>query len=211
MTTVAGPTTSTPVAQPTNFKGNVKRTENGALYYKTSSGLKTGAVPAALLGAPLLLASLVPQDKWDVEAEKTYQQMIKNNQPITESLEQLKAFKKRAPLAGLAFAGLSLGCGAFVDYMRNQKAKKAADLIAKKGIMATEENSNINMAENGRLYYRSNEGLKWGALLGVAFHTCSNLVCGSKITPAKLLSGALTGLVMGVIADSITNKNAKKY
>ena len=95
--------------------------------------------------------------------------------------------------------------------MRNQKAKKAADLIAKKGIIATEENSNINMAENGRLYYRSNEGLKWGALLGVAFNTCSNLVCGSKLTPTKLLSGAFSGLAMGVIADFITNKNAKKY
>ena len=222
-----------------NFKGSYQRTENGTPYYKTNSGTIAGGVMAGVAGLRWLNFRSLPTTKEDAEKKakgiidkftpknisaedkKAIDDGIKDGlKDIEKKIEHNKVIRKRAIPGAIAAAGLTLGCGVLVDYLRNKKAQESAEFVkqvgTKKAIM---EGDNLALSNKGRAYYESNQGKKWGFGLGAACGIAEYAMVASKHNPQKgimaLLSNVIVfgigGLFMGGIADHNTNSDARKH
>ncbi len=138
----------------------------------------------------------------------------------------------KASIPAIFVVGISAGCGAVVDYIRNKKAQQTALTVKKLGVkQALLSNDDIALSRKGRPYYESNNGLKYGALLGAGAGVLKILMALPEIkrneksiqevlTPkqfkASMLLGSIIpavigGLIMGAITDHFTNKDASKH
>lgn len=213
------------------FKGKWDKTDNGTPYYKSNSATIAGgvmAVPAAIDWLININKKSLTQDK-DIEevaknpemkkqvdsflkifgVENSFEEVLKEQNKINQRLK-----KYAVPFAIIA-AGLTAGCGVLVDNLRNKKAQELADYVKQNGIKKTlMEQDRVAISNKGRAYYESNQGRKWGALLGAGCGiTAALMQSGRKTKIAHMFTGAASyafgGWIMGMIADRNTNKNAK--
>lgn len=220
-----------------NFKGKWDKTEQGTPYYKTNSGTVAGAVLAVPAGLLHLSNAKAPANSEEYtnmmkkytdsftkmmseaekkEFEKEFEEGIKANKAqYDKMLEGTKRAKKYAIPFAITAAGLTLGCGMLVDHLRNTKAKEFADYTRQVGKKnAIMNGDKVNISNNGNPYYESNEGSKIGGLLGAGCGVVASFMNhGLKFKPQAIGTigmFALGGWIMGKIADSNTNKNARK-
>lgn len=220
-----------------SFRGKWDKTEQGNPYYKTNSGAITGgimAIPAAILQLQKLSLPTTEEEALK-NVDKFKNAFLKGldkdsaqffNESFNEGLKAekdniLKQIEKNKKLKSLAIpfaivaAGLTAGCGFLVDHLRNKKAKEAADTVRQVGVKnAVMQNAKIQLSNKGRAYYESNEGSKYGALLGAGcgiVHSLSNGKNKVGALVANALTFALGGWIMGKIADSNANKDARRH
>ena len=224
-----------------NFKGKWDKTEQGTPYYKTSSGTTAGAVMAVPAG--LIWLNQLSKPTTEEEAGKNLNKFKENflkgfnksskgenkefadaflkgiddslkTDKMKKTLERNKKMKSRAIPAAIAAAGLTLGCGMLVDKLRNDKAKDAANTVKQVGTKnAIMSNDGLTLSNRGRAYYESNQGSKYGALLGAGCGVADAALHSAK--PKGYIGNALVfalgGWIMGAIADHYTNKDAKRH
>ncbi len=219
------------------FKGKWSKTEEGNPYYKTNTGAVAGgimAIPAALswidkLTLPTTEAEV--QKRYDKIKDSFLKHMDKDSagiftegfdnrlkqekDNIIKQLEKNKKIKSLAIPFAIIAAGLTAGCGILVDHLRNKKAKEAADTVKQVGVKnAVMQNDKIQLSNKGRAYYESNQGVKYGALLGAGCGLIESVMSTGKLKAAALVNMvmmAIGGLIMGKIADSTANKDARKH
>lgn len=222
-----------------NFKGSYQRTENGTPYYKTNSGTIAGAVMAVPAGLVWINRLTLPTTKEELEKKskniidmltpkntsaeekKAIDDGVKEGlKDIEKTVEHNKIMKKRAIPCAIVAAGLTLGCGVLVDYLRNKKAQESAEFVkqvgTKKAIM---EGDNLTFSNKGRAYYESNQGKKYGFGLGATCGIAEYAMLASKHNPKQnigillgnIVAMGLGGLLMGAIADHNTNSDARKH
>ena len=204
------------------FKGNYKRTEQGNPYYHTNSAMKIGGTLAGLcaLGTAIDLAG---------------NNFFQKNLPEADK-DLIKINNKTAILAnGLAALAIHLGCAAFIDHKRNEKAKETADFVKKVGTKNAVMNSDeVALSNKGRAYYDSNTGAKYGVWCGTGAGLVTGILGYAKelkkldsktpdvIKTATKTGGAigiamgigisaLGGWLLGKWADSIANNDARKH
>ena len=213
------------------FKGKWDKTDNGTPYYKSNSATIAGGVMAV----PAALTWLANINKKDLAQDKNIEEVTKNPEMKKQADSFLKMFgiensfeevlkeenkrnqrlKKYAIPFAIIASGLTLGCGILVDHLRNKKAQETAEQVRQKGIKKTLiEQDRVAISNKGRAYYESNQGRKWGALLGAGCGIVATLMQNGKNSKlAHILTGAATyafgGWLMGTIADLNTNKNAR--
>lgn len=213
------------------FKGKWEKTDNGTPYYKSNSATIAGGVMAI----PAALTWLVNINKKDLAQDKNIEEVTKNPEMKKQADSFLKMFgiensfeevlkeenkrnqrlKKYAIPFTIIASGLTLGCGILVDHLRNKKAQETAEQVRQIGLKKTLiAQDRVAISNKGRAYYESNQGHKWGALLGAGCGIAATLMQnGKKTNFAHILTGAATyafgGWIMGVIADHNTNKNAR--
>lgn len=207
MTTIS-PAPLVPSQTPT-FKG-IKKTEKGVPYHHSNT--------ATIIGAGVAGLSLI---KWGALLT-SYSILKKNGYDFVDS--NIKAVLKeqgnRFGKYGYAFAGIaaacSIGCGVLVDYIRNKKAKEVAEeyVLNPNQALASE---NMEYSEEGVPYFKSKIGLKTGALLGATCGILEHMMICTKSVKNKMLTGAkgtlqmvIGGLLVGALADSLTNSKSKK-
>lgn len=173
-----------------NFKGSWDTTSNGNPYYKTNAGKIMGAMGAASFAL--------------------------------NSITERPGMSKTAMLMSVLFGiGTHFLVGWYADKNRNQKVADAEDYINKYGLeKALENNENLDIDKNNKVYYKSKEGKRlftqlgaWsGLLVGMPF-IMSKAKPAAKIlvTMFSLGLGALGGLLDGLIVDYFANRTAKKY
>ncbi len=219
------------------FRGKWEKTESGNPYYKTSTGAVAGgimAIPAALSWIDKLTLP-VTEEEVKKRVDKIKDNILKHldkdmKAPFSESfdeglkqekdnilkqIEKNKKIKKLAVPFAVIAAGLTAGCGVLVDYLRNKKAKEIADSVREKGVKAAVmQNDRVQISNKGRAYYESNQGSKYGVLLGAACGVAHSAMNGLK-KPGAYITGVLMfglgGWIMGKIADSNANKDARKH
>ena len=213
------------------FKGKWDKTDNGTPYYKSNSATIAGGVMAV----PAALTWLANINKKDLAQDKNIEEVTKNpemkkqadsflkmfgiensfEEVLKEENKRKKKMKKYAIPFAIIASGLTLGCGILVDHLRNKKAQETAEQVRQKGIKKTLiEQDRVAISNKGRAYYESNQGRKWGALLGAGCGIVATLMQNGKNSKlAHILTGAVSyafgGWLMGTIADSNTNKNAR--
>ena len=208
-----------------SFKGNYKRTEQGNPYYHTNSAMKIGGTLAGLCALGTAI---------DLAGNNFFQKALKNLPEADKDL--IKINNKTAILAnGLAALAIHLGCAAFIDHKRNEKAKETADFVKKVGTKNAVMNSDeVALSNKGRAYYDSNTGAKYGVWCGTGTGLVSGILGYSKelkkldsktpdvIKTATKTGGAigiamgigisaLGGWLLGKWADSIANNDARKH
>ena len=207
------------------FKGNYKRTEQGNPYYHTNSAMKIGGTLAGLCALGTAI---------DLAGNNFFQKALKNLPEADKDL--IKINNKTAILAnGLAVLAIHLGCAAFIDHKRNEKAKETADFVKKVGTKNAVMNSDeVALSNKGRAYYDSNTGAKYGVwcctgaglVTGILGYAKELKKLDSKtpdvIKTATKTGGAigiamgigisaLGGWLLGKWADSIANNDARKH
>lgn len=207
------------------FKGNYKRTEQGNPYYHTNSAMKIGGTLAGLCALGTAI---------DLAGNNFFQKALKNLPEADKDL--IKINNKTAILAnGLAALAIHLGCAAFIDYKRNEKAKETADFVKKVGTKNAVMNSDeVALSNKGRAYYDSNTGAKYGVWCGTGAGLVTGILGYAKelkkldsktpdvIKTATKTGGAigiamgigisaLGGWLLGKWADSIANNDARKH
>ena len=209
----------------TAFKGNYKRTEQGNPYYHTNSAMKIGGTLAGLCALGTAI---------DLAGNNFFQKALKNLPEADKDL--IKINNKTAILAnGLAALAIHLGCAAFIDHKRNEKAKETADFVKKVGTKNAVMNSDeVALSNKGRAYYDSNTGAKYGVWCGTGAGLVTGILGYAKelkkldsktpdvIKTATKTGGAigiamgigisaLGGWLLGKWADSIANNDARKH
>ena len=207
------------------FKGNYKRTEQGNPYYHTNSAMKIGGTLAGLCALGTAI---------DLAGNNFFQKALKNLPEADKDL--IKINNKTAILAnGLAAIAIHLGCAAFIDHKRNEKAKETADFVKKVGTKNAVMNSDeVALSNKGRAYYDSNTGAKYGVWCGTGTGLVTGILGYAKelkkldsktpdvIKTATKTGGAigiamgigisaLGGWLLGKWADSIANNDARKH
>ena len=207
------------------FKGNYKRTEQGNPYYHTNSAMKIGGTLAGLCALGTAI---------DLAGNNFFQKALKNLPEADKDL--IKINNKTAILAnGLAALAIHLGCAAFIDHKRNEKAKETADFVKKVGTKNAVMNSDeVALSNKGRAYYDSNTGTKYGVWCGTGVGLVTGILGYAKelknlesktpdvIKTATKTGGAigiamgigisaLGGWLLGKWADSIANNDARKH
>lgn len=207
------------------FKGNYKRTEQGNPYYHTNSAMKIGGTLAGLCALGTAI---------DLAGNNFFQKALKNLPEADKDL--IKINNKTAILAnGLAALAIHLGCAAFIDHKRNEKAKETADFVKKVGTKNAVMNSDeVALSNKGRAYYDSNTGAKYGVWCGTGTGLVTGILGYAKelkkldsktpdvIKTATKTGGAigiamgigisaLSGWLLGKWADSIANNDARKH
>ena len=207
------------------FKGNYKRTEQGNPYYHTNSAMKIGGTLAGLCALGTAI---------DLAGNNFFQKALKNLPEADKDL--IKINNKTAILAnGLAALAIHLGCAAFIDHKRNEKAKETADFVKKVGTKNAVMNSDeVALSNKGRAYYDSNTGAKYGVWCGTGTGLVTGILGYAKelkkldsktpdvIKTATKTVGAigiamgigisaLGGWLLGKWADSIANNDARKH
>lgn len=207
------------------FKGNYKRTEQGNPYYHTNSAMKIGGTLAGLCALGTAI---------DLAGNNFFQKALKNLPEADKDL--IKINNKTAILAnGLAALAIHLGCAAFIDHKRNEKAKETADFVKKVGTKNAVMNSDeVALSNKGRAYYDSNTGAKYGVWCGTGAGLVTGILGYAKelkkldsktpdvIKTATKTGGAigiamgigisaLSGWLLGKWADSIANNDARKH
>ncbi len=209
------------------FKAQMRENTNSSNPTKSHAGLKTGAAWSGVrtsFSLGLLGIASWATSKIQRSANNSFQSSQKA-QKLLELATKFRSFSK-AILLGLPInIAIALGCGALVDKLNNGNRAKFADELATKGEKATlEENDKARKTKAGNVYCKSDEGKKWGSLLGVAGVVVPSLFIlafarakGSKVTKVdceilidKLVNYALGGLALGAIADNYSNKTAAK-
>ena len=223
------------VTKQPSFRGKWEKTEQGNPYYKTN----TGTVAGGLLAVPAAYSWL--NYSWQKIDEAKIKAKLDENinvlkeagkgEIINDTLKTLgykntdeafiggvankKRLKKYAIPFAIIAAGATAGCGILVDHLRNKKAKEAADTVKQVGVKnAVMQNDKIQLSNHRRAYYESNQGVKYGALLGAGCGLINSAMSYGKLVPAALIEMvmfALGGLIMGKIADSTANKDARKH
>ena len=135
---------------------------------------------------------------------------------------------------GLGTAAVHLLCGVIYDKLRNKNSQEFAEKVANPDMkMSLVNDKNVGLSQNKSPYYKSNMGLKYGAITGAIFGLGTGIVdvldkslwkksCnafqrefGKEISKPKYI-GAMTlcmipfGIIMGKIADYFSNKDAYK-
>ena len=217
------------------FKGKWSKTEEGNPYYKTNTGAVAGgimAIPAAYswlkyswknIDEAKINKELTESKKFMKETgmDKQFDDMFKNlgykntEEAMKAGIDNMKRLKKYAIPFAIIAAGATAGCGILVDHFRNKKAKEAADTVKQVGVKnAVMQNDKIQLSTKGRAYYESNQGVKYGALLGAGCGLIESVMSAGKLKAAALINMALMavgGLIMGKIADSTANNDARKH
>lgn len=180
-----------------------KTTDRGVPYYKSNTGLTAGAIAGGIIGLSQYAQSKMLNPK--TITDKT----------LKEAATKIK--KCAVPLA-LTTLAVSTVCGAIVDHLRNKKAKETADTIAfsdPQTLMQTAQD--VEISRYGTPYYKSNNGKKFGALLGIVYGLATFFASSAKSLPNKalaatssIITGTVGGFIMGMMTDSITNKKAEK-
>ena len=224
-------------AEATNpaFKGKWSKTEEGNPYYKTNTGAVAGGIMAIPAAYSWLKYSWKNIDEAKINKElteskkimketgmdKQFDDMFKNlgykntEEAMKAGIDNMKRLKKYAIPFAIIAAGATAGCGILVDHLRNKKAKEAADTVKQVGVKnAVMQNDKIQLSNKGRAYYESNQGVKYGALLGAGCGLIESVMSAGKLKAAALINMALMalgGLIMGKIADSTANNDARKH
>ena len=206
-----------------SFKQNEEKQTNPQTVYKTHAGLKTGATYMGISTAfSLIGAGIYKAIEEGVMSDKlnSIQLNDKELKGIFQEFEGVagKPFSKLAFTIPLGFA-VCMGCGAIIDKINNNKrAKLQADLATKDRKTVLVENSDAEVSRLGQIYHKSNDGLKYGALIGLVagpiWSSAKNAIFGMK-SPIRIVSpaikGAIGGLILGSITDHYSNKAAKKH
>ena len=223
------------VTKQPSFRGKWDKTEQENPYYKTNSGAVAGgimAVPAAYtwlkyswkkIDEAQINKDLAESKQFMKETgmDKQFDEMFKNfgykntDEAFKAGVDNMKRLKKYAIPFAIIAAGATAGCGILVDHLRNKKAKEAADTVKQVGVKnAVMQNDKIQLSNKGRAYYESNQGVKYGALLGAGCGLIESVMSTGKLKAAALVNMvmmAIGGLIMGKIADSTANKDARKH
>ncbi len=216
-----------------NFRAE-SETNKGRTYHKTHAGIKVGGAMSgiAIAGNLLNRNGLSEVNEYLKLAEEYGAEHAK---AATKSINTFK--KYLLPITAFAIV-THLSCGAIVDHIRNKKAADVADQLVDEGpVKAMETNDRIKLTNSYTPYYKSNDGKKYGSLLGLGVaallapfsfkltkslmkHSLAELepaiekyykktmVTTLGITLATI--GTLGGLIMGSITDTLSNKSAKK-
>lgn len=217
------------------FKGKWSKTEEGNPYYKTNTGAVAGGIMAIPAAYSWLKYSWKNIDEAKINKElteskkimketgmdKQFDDMFKNlgykntEEAMKAGIDNMKRLKKYAIPFAIIAACATAGCGILVDHFRNKKAKEAADTVKQVGVKnAVMQNDKIQLSNKGRAYYESNQGVKYGALLGAGCGLIESVMSAGKLKAAALINMALMavgGLIMGKIADSTANNDARKH
>ena len=221
------------------FKG-MSRTESGTPYHMGHAGLIAGSVLAIDPAMNAIRNQSKSKELFNPESE-VYKELVRDlEKGMSKKVEEFMAFLKKAykfaiPIT-LATIATYIGCGAIVDNLRNKHTKEAAEQIEQFGVEnAMRINHNIRFTDANTPYYKSNDGGKNGALLGlgagVITGTLGMLAGGGKLigsvskqipqlknSKALLCSVAvlamlpvytLGGWIMGKITDHFNNKSAR--
>ena len=176
-----------------NFRGSFKKTEQGNPYYKTNSGTTAGAILA-------------------IPAGLTWLNKISYKEPSAEETEAAKNVIKESGMDDF-FKKITGG----KNFEETLKAKETADIVKQVGVKnAVMNNDRIALSNKGRAYYESNQGSKYGAFLGAGCGIIGALMeQGKNIKISGAIGSALTfalgGWIMGKIADSNSNKDARRH
>lgn len=205
-------------------KSNVNSTST------SHAGLKTAAVWSSI-AAPFGLANIYLNSLSNNSFPGvTYGKMNLKGKDLGKIFKMPTNVNSKLALFALPLNfAIAMGCGALVDKLNNDKRAKFAEELAEKGKDATyEENDYADKTKAGNVYCKSNEGKKWGALLGMGGILLPELIFMpimslnnfkikgmSKTIKTIILAqsavlGAIGGFSLGAIADSFSNKTAAK-
>ncbi len=200
------------------FKANE---ENNNKPFQTHAGLKTG-IAAGIVGSGIDLGlgsfanksvNLVKENQEDIKKAGLPDSFVK------ASIDYMERVKKTSKITAPITLAFSIGAGALVDHIANKKHANIAELKKdneNKDILMAEPRANTTRNEN--IYYKSNNGKKYGPLLGAVIFPLEYLI-GSKLLKLKAtpknniglaISGAIGGLVIGAITDKCSNSAARK-
>ena len=209
------------------FTAQMREKTNSSNSTKSHAGLKTGAVWSVVrtsVSLGMLGIASWATSKIQRSANNSFQSS-KKAQKLLELATKFRSFSKSIWIGLPINIAIALGCGALVDKLNNGNRAKFADELATKGEKATlEENDKAKKTKAGNVYCKSDEGKKWGALLGVAGVVVPSLFIlafarakGAKVTKVdgeilidKLVNYSLGGLALGAISDNYSNKTAAK-
>lgn len=209
------------------FTAQMREKTNSSNSPKSHAGLKTGAVWSVVrtsVSLGMLGIASWATSKIQRSANNSFQSS-KKAQKLLELATKFRSFSKSIWIGLPINIAIALGCGALVDKLNNGNRAKFADELATKGEKATlEENDKAKKTKAGNVYCKSDEGKKWGSLLGVAGVVVPSLFIlafarakGAKVTKVdgeilidKLVNYSLGGLALGAIADNYSNKTAAK-
>lgn len=205
-------------------KSNVNSTST------SHAGLKTAAVWSSI-AAPFGLANIYLNSLSNNSFPGvTYGKMNLKGKDLGKIFKMPTNVNSKLALFALPLNfAIAMGCGALVDKLNNDKRAKFAEELAEKGKDATyEENDYADKTKAGNVYCKSNEGKKWGALLGMGgillpelifmpimslnnfkFKGMSKTIKTIVLAQSAVL-GAIGGFSLGAIADSFSNKTAAK-
>lgn len=129
---------------------------------------------------------------------------------IRKAKSSIKSLSKTSIYAAIGTAVLAIGSGIVADSIRNKKAKATADAIASGD---TEGNKNVAYSKNGNQYCKTKVGSTMGFLLGAGAAGAIAVAKKSKNPvgiAASVLSGALSGWLLGKLNDHGVNKKAAR-
>lgn len=187
--------------------------------FETHAGLKTGAVYGGITAAMLGLTSSFAKF-----GEKAAAEIAKETPDaateIANSAKQMKNVGKGMLMYAPIYFLAALGCGAVVDKIINNKNAQFAERVQKEGkeeVLKSDDHA--DKLRQGGVYYRADEGKKYGAALGAvvlpALNVAHSLLTKTKVKPVGLaigaVEGALGGLMLGAITDSFANKGARRF
>ena len=135
----------------------------------------TGLVAGAILSLPVIMNSIdtmcyTPQkqtDKYDrlVSYLKQRGYSVKDYDDVCKFF---KASNKKLPLITAVTVASFIGSGVIIDYLRNKNSKAVYKQIQDSKINNNIiQDKNIVYTKTGNAYYKSNEGSKWGGILGL--------------------------------------------
>lgn len=209
------------------FRAKMNENTNSSNPPQSHAGLKTGAAWSGVRTSFSL--GLLGISSWATsKIQRSANNSFHHSQKVQKLLElatKFRSFSKSIWIGLPINIAIALGCGALVDKLNNGNRAKFADELATKGEKATlEENDKAKKTKAGNVYCKSDEGKKWGSLLGVAGVVVPSLFIlafarakGAKVTKVdgeilidKLVNYSLGGLALGAIADNYSNKTAAK-
>ena len=193
------------------FRGKWVKSENGTPYYKTNSGTVTGSIMAV----PALAFWLIQKEDASSILD-LYEKMGKKPEGKEKEaiINNAKRIAKNKYIFGAIAAVCTAACGIIYDNVRNKKAKEVAESVRQLGTKgAIENNSNATLSRRGHVYYEASDGLKLGGLMGAG----CGLMHGAMNAPkrpvewlASMITFGLGGMLLGKIADSNSNNEARK-
>ena len=200
---------------PVQYRGTAVN-ENGIPYYKSNKGTIAGtivAAPGVLWNLSFFRGNDIPS--WVKDA------VLKEKDGIAklEALEKHAKNKKKWIIPSLITLLVTrIGAGMLFDKMRNDKAKKAANDIATGNFQNIYANGgDVGVSPSGIPYYKEANGGKFGAVTGVACGVIGGILScliSKKIKigdiAINLITCTLGGMLMGSIAQKVSNKAAEK-
>lgn len=204
------------VAPQVAFKGEEN---NSSKPYQTHAGLKTG-IGYSLIGTGLTLGvNSFGKFVTKVGEEAAKEMEGAEKAELKQTVQGLKSVSKKLGITIPIMILTSLGCGAIVDKLINDKQKAFAQKLdenGKKEVLDTEDSADTT--RKGEVYCRSSIGKKVGTLLGAVAYPVlvkTNSAIAKVKSPVGIVGGAimgaLGGLMLGAITDSVANSGARKH